>query len=61
MNKLSNDIPESYVIDCNLIPREKENLFTLTAHGVFPTLDRYTILPNEEYEKLISQTGTKKT
>ena len=47
-----------YVTNCNLIPRKKgDALFIVEAEKnlIHPLLDGYTILPNEDYEKLVSQ------
>jgi hypothetical protein len=55
-----------YVKNCNLITRDTDDVI---FHGepdeglIHPYLDGYTILPNEQYEKLVDQlpVGTRKT
>jgi hypothetical protein len=53
-----------FVTNCNLIKRkENDILFHAEDKTIHPYLDRYTILPTEQYEKLVNQSpvGTKKT
>ena len=55
-----------YVTNCNLIPRKKDGALFIVEREknlIHPLLDGYTILPNEDYEKLVSQSpvGTRKT
>jgi hypothetical protein len=54
---------KSYVKNCFLWVRDGDFIFETTQDGeILPRLDRYAIIPIEEYEKLIqSETGTKKT
>ena len=55
-----------YVTNCNLIKRNNDDiLFHVEPEKklIHPYLDGYTILPTEDYEKLVNQSpvGTRKT
>lgn len=57
---------EPNVINCNLISRKKGDILFIVDPEkdlIHPLLDGFTILPNEDYEKLVSQSpvGTRKT
>ena len=57
---------EPYVKNCNLIPRNTGDIlfhFEIKNKFIHPYLDGYTILPTEEYKRLVNQSpdGTKKT
>ncbi|MDY6895512.1 MAG: hypothetical protein SVO01_08885 [Thermotogota bacterium] len=48
---------KNQLVECNLIPRKLGDvLFTINKNNeILCDLCRYTILPNEQYEKLIHQ------
>jgi len=62
---MSEYIFKNQLHECKLIPRNTGDiLFYITEdQKIMCDLDRYTILPNEEYEKLKvqSETGTRNT
>lgn len=47
------DAPRPYITNCFLVSRhDSDVMFTLIDGQIVPTLDRYAIVPREEYEAL---------